>query len=453
MPVSAPGGRAAGQANPRGQEAAGRPQNSSAAGGKLRQGRAGMCPHWGTQTQILTLLHPEERKETSRGARRRYQNRQGRHKGGAPGHGTALAPGKSPVLVHWLPRGGGEGAAAAIPGAGRATDGSPGWLRPGWLRPAGFKVTCGAEEADSCPSSPRGWETPRAPLHCLLAPPRTRRPRGRGQCRSPRAAARQKGDGALRTQPLAHQHRGAGVGAGSRGTSAPGEGPGGVGSSLAMAAGITRSLGSSMELARHGLASTTQRTQAPREPSGGCSGYPSIVPPHPRLPCLGSPAGEQPDKQTPAGRRRQGDLCCRRETEAGQGWGAPTRLLPAKGARSRFLCCSPCRGDPGTRGSRSSPPSTASPQPRSTGCRAGAHLQRDAPLPSTLRGDPAPGCLWVLTAARSKPGGCEMPERTVAGPAHITGVQYLPTQLRGRCSAPRASAWPPSWCSAPQPRA
>lgn len=119
-----------------------------------------------------------ERKEMPRGARRRYQSRccgrdSTRDKLGdtaRPWHQEKALP-SSPGL----PWGGGEGAAAAIPGAGRVTDGSPG--QPG---PAGFKVTCEAKEVGSCPSLPRGGETPQAPLHRLLAPPRTCRPPGKG---------------------------------------------------------------------------------------------------------------------------------------------------------------------------------------------------------------------------------------------------------------------------------
>lgn len=135
---------------------------------------------------------------------------QGQHEGQALGRGTALAPGKSPALVPWPAPGRGDGAAAATPGAGRVTDGSPGW--PG---PAGFKVTREAKDVGLRPSLP-GWETPRAPLHRLLTPPQTcgppqegDRPRGsplsdssslaeRGRCSlhpPPRTPAPQRGHG------------------------------------------------------------------------------------------------------------------------------------------------------------------------------------------------------------------------------------------------------------------
>lgn len=413
---------------------------------------------------------------------------QGQHEGQALGRGTALAPGKSPALVPWPAPGRGDGAAAATPGAGRVTDGSPG--QPG---PAGFKVTCEAKDVGLRPSLPRSWETPRAPLHRLLTPPRTCGPpregdRPRVSPLSDSSSSAERGRCSLhpRTPPVAHQHHGAGMGTSSRGTSAAGGGPGGFGSWPVMAAGTAGSAGSGSGegLAERGFAST------PRVPRGILSGMlsvpqhrPGYQPPRRRdevfLPipaCLG-----RDDPRQPGGRAAG-------PSWAGGGRGDPWKSSAAGGKlrqrrarmrphtwcqrrepRTSFSCYSPSCGHPsmsahgGGQGAKREqnniPPALAPPAPRLTAWGA-RHILNGIPPQSTLRQDTAPAACgssslldpthWIHRAR----GGRTCPHHPSAVPAHPAAGPVLSPSSQGSTpepalSPPQNSAQPPSQCSAP----
>lgn len=110
------------------------------------------------------------------------------HKEQALGQSMTLRPGKTPLLSSCPAWGRGDGAAAAGPGMGRVSEGSPGW--PG---PAEFRVTCKAQ-SEHMPSLPHGMEASWAPLHL----PRPANP-WEGEHGSPTlmAAAQLAGDSAL----------------------------------------------------------------------------------------------------------------------------------------------------------------------------------------------------------------------------------------------------------------
>lgn len=113
----------------------------------------------------------------------------------------ALNPGKSPVPSSGLTWSRGDGAAAAGPGMGRVSDGSPG--QPG---PAGFKVTCKAQSGHM-PSLPHGWR----PLGLLFSSPELQTP-GKGTVVLPTLmpAAQLAGDSApapKHSLPHTHWHQ------------------------------------------------------------------------------------------------------------------------------------------------------------------------------------------------------------------------------------------------------
>ena len=178
-------------------------------------------------------------------------------------------------------------------------------------------------------------------------------------------------------------------------------------------------------------------------------------------------AARQESSQTAVGRRQQGrtleELCCRRETEAGKGWDAPTGA--SEGTQSQlFLLPLPTHPSASAHGGGQGAKREQEQQP----------LQHRQPPASQygVRGRSTSSVGWPPQRSQegSNPAGCETPERVVAGPAHITpavGSAYpaagpvlspsswglipeLVFSPPNRCSTPKPVLSPLKWCSAPQ---